>query len=150
LKFIIDGLKKSHIFLLTEGFLIGAYIKQYHAVEGMTVSFNNPSHTGDISFGSPSEKANDGNGNRCYLDNLLVTITNGSDGSTTINATGTGYLNATTRYVTLEDEKPLRQTDKNNTPILMTGTTMTPPFNPSTYYTNIRITNAGQNKSRSA
>lgn len=150
MKFIIAGLKKSHIFLLTEGFLIGAYIKQYLAVEGMTVSFNNSSHTGDISLGSPSEKADDCNGNRCYLDNLQVTITNGSDGNTTMNATGTGLLNATTRFITLEDEKPLRQTDKNNTSILMTGVSITPPYNPSVYYTDIRITNAGQNKVRSA
>jgi hypothetical protein len=148
---LVDGLVKNHSLILTEGFLMGAYIKQYHAVEGMIIDFKNPAHSGTITIvGSPSEKAMDASGNKCYLDNTEIFITNGSDGSMTINATGTGYINATTQYILLEDEKPLRNTDKNNVSILMTGTITTPPFSVSTYYTDVRITDAGQNKSRSA
>jgi hypothetical protein len=148
---LVDGLLKNHFLILTEGLLIGAYIKQYHAVEGMTISFRNPVHSGTITIVSPpSEKAMDVSENKCYLDNMEISITNGSDGSTTINATGTGYINATTQYILLEDEKPLRTTDKNNVSILMTGTIPTPPYSVSTYYTDVRITDAGQNKSRSA
>lgn len=118
---------------------------KYIAVDGMTLSFDNPAHSGNISIlGLPSLKMKcDGKG--VYKDLLAISISNGTDGSIT-NATGAGVINASAIKVKSEGQFVLRVDDKNNIPIVMTGTNPSPPPPTSTYTTVVKITDAGQTK----
>jgi len=115
------------------------------AVVGMTFKFVNPAHSGTVNVtGSASTKLKAG-GQFVYKDNLTISIVNGSDGSTTINATGTGTMTATSIKLKTENVKPLREGDKSIV-ITMTGDNMSPPPPTMTYTTQVEIDNAGQNK----
>ena len=117
------------------------------AVVGMTFKFVNPAHSGTVNVtGVASTKLKAG-GQFVYKDNLTISIVNGSDGSTTINATGTGTMTATSTKLKTENVKPLRKGDKSII-ITMTGTNMSPPPPTMTYTTQVEIDNSGQSKTK--
>ncbi len=134
--------------IIPRGAADGAFIKEGFAVEGMTLGFVNSSHTGTITItGSPSTKARKIPENKfLYLDKLTISISNGSDGSTTDNATGTGMIDASEIKSELEGQHILRNEDITNIPIVMTGTNKNPPPNTMTYTTQVKITDPNQNK----
>lgn len=116
------------------------------AVLGLTTKFVNPSHTGIVTIiSSPSTKVTAEN-KGVYKDLMNISITNGSDGSTTTNATGSGVINATSTKIKIENIPPIRKGDQNLIPILMTGTNNSPPPPTSTYTTIVEIDNPGQVK----
>jgi hypothetical protein len=116
------------------------------AVVGMTFKFVNPAHSGTVTVtGSASNKVK-ADSKFLYKDNLTISIANGSDGSIT-NATGTGYMIATSTKLKTENVKPLRKGDQSNI-ITMTGTNPSPPPPTLTYTTQVEIDDAGQSKSK--
>jgi hypothetical protein len=114
------------------------------AAEGMTFKFLNPAHSGNVAVtGIASLKAK-GENKGVYLNNLAITITNGSDGSIT-NATGSGTMIATAQKILIENQIPLREGDQS-IDIIMTGTNPSPPPPTSTYTTKVEIDDPGQTK----
>jgi hypothetical protein len=111
----------------------------------MTFKFVNPAHSGTVQVtGTASTKGKAG-GNGIYLDNLTISIINGSDGGSIINATGSGYMIATAIKNLLESQKPFRKGDKSNI-ITMTGTNTSPPPPTLTYTTQVEVDDPGQTK----
>src|SRR4030042_1470438 len=119
--------------------------KKEFAVQQMTFKFVNPNHSGTVQVtGSPSTKVKKIPENRyCYKNNLSITIINGSDGSTTDSATGSGQMIATCVSNKCESVKPLRKGDKSGV-ITMTGKNRNPPPPTSTYTPQEEIDDSGQ------
>jgi hypothetical protein len=136
--------------IIPRGIADGAFIKCGFAVEGMTLAFIDSLHTGTITItGSPSMKARKIPENKyVYKDKLAIAISNGGDGSTTDNATGTGEINASEIKSKLEGEFVLRRDDKSTVPIIMTGTNRNPPPATMTYTTQVKISDPAQDKCR--
>lgn len=115
------------------------------AVVGMTFKFVNPAHSGTVTVtGIASTKVKAG-GQFVYKTLLSISISNGSDGSTTINATGTGIMIATSLKNKADGQFVLRKGDKS-TVITMTGDNVSPPPPTLTYTTQVEIDDPGQNK----
>ena len=117
------------------------------AVEGLTFKFVNPAHSGTVTVtGAASTKAKKIPENKfVYLNNLSISISNGSDGSIT-NATGTGTMTATATKNKCEGVFPLRKGDQSGI-ITMTGTNPSPPPATAQYTTQVEIDDPGQTKS---
>jgi hypothetical protein len=117
------------------------------AVVGMTFKFVNPAHSGTVTVtGAASTKVKAG-GQFVYKTLLAISISNGSDGSTTINATGTGVLIATAIKNKVDGQFVLRKGDQS-TVIPMTGDNISPPPPTMAYTTVVEIDDPGQNKVR--
>jgi hypothetical protein len=129
----------------------GFFIKLFFAVEGMSFEFMDEEHSGEvIILGRPSNKVRKmPEGKFVYKDKLSIMIINGSDGKTTDSASGTGVIDASAIKNKAEGGVfPLREEDKNNIPIVMTGTNRNPPPTTMTYTTQVKIKDPAQNKSK--
>jgi len=118
---------------------------KYIAVEGCTLSFRNPSHSGTITITSPASSKVKADNKGVYKSLLNVVISNGTDGSTTSSATGSGVIIATATKTKADNIFVLRIDDESAV-ITMTGTSMSPPPPTSTYTTTVYISDAGQSK----
>ena len=143
------GLQKAQT-LPIRGMASGSYIKMAFAVEGMTFEFIDENHSGEVTItGAPSTKVRKIPENKwVYKDKMSISIANGSDGATTDNATGSGVIDSSAIKEKVEGVYPLREEDKNNIPIIMTGTNRNPPPTVMTYTTLVKIKDAGQDKSK--
>lgn len=118
------------------------------AVEGMTFKFVNPAHSGTVTVtataipNSTISTKVSCESRFTYMNNLIVVITNGSDGNITA-ATGTGTIPATAAKTLVQNIAPLRKGDQS-VEITMTGTNPSPPPPTDTYITQVEIDDPGQ------
>ena len=120
-------------------------MSEYIATENMTFKFDNPAHSGTVTIITTASIKVKADGNAVHKDLMAVSITGGSDGSIT-NATGAGVINATSTKVKADNVLVLRKDDKNNIPIVMTGTNPAPPPPTSIYTTVVVIDDPGNTK----
>jgi len=120
-------------------------LSEYIATENMTIKFDDDAHSGTITIVTPASTTVKADSGAVHKDLMAVSITGGSDGSIT-NATGAGVINATSEKVKVDNLFVLRKDDKNDIPIVMTGTNPAPPPPTSTYTTDIYIDDPGNTK----
>jgi len=120
-------------------------MSEFIANNSMTFKFENPAHSGTVTITTPASTKVKAGGVGVHKDNMAIVISNGSDGSIT-NATGSGVINATAQKAKADGVLVLREGDKNNIPIVMTGTNPSPPPPTSTYTTVVVIDDPGQDK----
>ncbi len=122
--------------------------QEYIAVEGMTLSFQNPAHSGTITVTPLQASVTTKIDNKgVYSGPIAITISAGTDGSIT-NATGAGTFIPSSTSTKVDNKFVLRK-DDITIPITMTGTNPSPPPPTSTYITVVKISAAGQTSTKS-
>lgn len=116
------------------------------AVQGSTLKFQNPAHSGTITITTPPSTNTKVDSKGVYAGVLTVTISNGSDGSIT-NATGTGTITPTALFVKVDGQLVIRKGDFS-IPITMTGQNPSPPPPTSTYLTTVEIDDPNQTNTK--